>query len=64
MTLINKVQVRERIIDQAMAFGVTSARIARPQDLKTSPFYSIYEQNPCYDIFVSLPTRCLQEWYL
>jgi hypothetical protein len=64
MTSTNNNQLRHRIIEQAKLFGATSAGIARPQDLKISPSDSIYEQNPCYDIFERLPTRCLQEWCL
>ncbi|KPL07709.1 hypothetical protein AMJ86_03295 [bacterium SM23_57] len=44
-----------QVLDKAIEFGASKAGIARVEDLKTSPSYGKYVENPYYSFFESLP---------
>ena len=44
-----------QVINKAIDLGATNAGIARIKDLKKTPSYGIYEENPYYSFFESLP---------
>jgi epoxyqueuosine reductase len=46
---------REKIITKTIELGACSAGIARVEDLKASPSYGKYAQDPYYDFFEELP---------
>jgi epoxyqueuosine reductase len=48
-------ELRDQICNQAIEFGAILAGIARVEDLKLSPSYEKYEQDPYYDFFETLP---------
>lgn len=47
--------LKQTIINQIKEFGASSAGIARNEDLKTSPSYIKYDQDPYHEIFDGFP---------
>jgi epoxyqueuosine reductase len=52
---MNLNELQDQIIAQAKNFGASLAGIARVEDLKRSPSYAQYEQNPYYDFLEPIP---------
>ena len=52
---INNVEMRDRIIRNALKLGADLAGIARVEELKRSPSHQKYKSKPYYDFFERLP---------
>ncbi|NJD60824.1 MAG: Fe-S protein [Anaerolineales bacterium] len=55
MAINKSIIIREQMLQQVEEFGASLAGIARVDDLKKSPSYLKYAQNPYYSYFTSYP---------
>ena len=55
MHSIKTKSIQEKILFQVKEFGATTAGIARVDDLRASPSYERYQQDPYYEFFEGLP---------